>query len=96
MNGTQQSFTSREKFLQIKKEALWTGATLIALILFWLFAGFGVANLTDAKIFSLPLWAVMSSVGVWFAAIILVKCLVKFVFVDMDLSADDEGGTNLQ
>ena len=86
------NMTESEKFLQIKKEAKFTAAILVALILFWLFAGFGIQSFTDAKIFGLPLWAIMSTVGVWFAAIAMVKLLTTFVFKDMELAVSSEEG----
>ena len=80
--------SDRQKFLQIRREAAFTGAALLALILFWLAAGFGTAGL-DVKVMHLPLWAVLGSIGVWAAAILLTFLLTKFVFKDMDF---DDGG----
>ena len=54
----------------------------------------GVSRVTDAKVVGLPLWAILSTVGVWAMALLLVKLLLKFVFVDMDLTMSDEGGTD--
>ena len=79
--------TEKEKYDNIKREAIFTGLALLALIVFWLFAGFGLKDLS-IKIFHLPLWALASSLGVWFMAILLVKLLLKFVFRDMDLSKE--------
>ena len=59
--------TERGKYRQIKREAIATGVVLLLLILFWLVAGFGLSGL-DVKVFHLPLWAVMGTVGVWFMA----------------------------
>ena len=59
-----------EKYQQICREAGWTGAALLVLIVFWVFAGFGLASV-EGEIFGLPLWAVTSSIGVWFFAIVL-------------------------
>ena len=80
--------TEKEKYRQIKKEAGFTALALLALILFWLLAGFGLSNV-EVKIAHLPLWVWTSSLGVWLMAIILVKLLLTFVFRDMDLG---EGG----
>ena len=82
--------TEREKYLQVRKEALATGVALAVLIVFWLVAGFGTAGL-DIKIFHLPLWAVLGTAGTWAMAIILVKILTLFVFKDMDLEAGKDG-----
>ncbi|MCR5176844.1 MAG: YhdT family protein [Anaerovibrio sp.] len=81
--------TEKEKYLQIRKEAMWTGITLVVLILFWLVAGFGLSDV-DIKIFGLPIWAVGGTVGVWIFAMILVKLLTAFVFKDFDLDATGE------
>ncbi len=80
--------SDRQKFLQIRREAAFTGLALLALILFWLVAGFGTAGL-DIKVMHLPLWAVLGSIGVWGAAILLTFLLTKFVFKDMSF---DDGG----
>ena len=53
-----------QKFSLVRREAIYTGLALVGLIIFWLCAGFGTASL-DVKIFPLPLWAVLGSVGVW-------------------------------
>ena len=76
-----------EKYQQIKREARWTGLALFVLTGFWIFAGFGLADL-PGEVLGMPVWAVTSSVGVWFFAILLVKFLTSWVFRDMDL---DEG-----
>lgn len=73
-----------EKYQQICREAGWTGAALLVLIVFWIFAGFGLAGV-KGELLGLPLWAVTSSLGVWFFAIVLVKLLTRFVFRDMEL-----------
>ena len=76
--------TEKEKYRQICREAAVTGIALLILIVFWLFAGFGLSGST-ITIFRLPLWAAASTVGVWLFAIVLVWILTKFVFKDMDL-----------
>ena len=78
-----------EKYRQVRKEAGATGGLLVLLILFWCFAGFGLAGV-DAEIFGLPLWAVMGSVGVWIFAIVGVVLLVRGVFCDMPLDESDD------
>ena len=82
--------SDKQKYLQIRREAAFTGLTLLALILFWLVAGFGTASL-DVKIMHLPLWAVLGSIGVWAMAILLTFLLTKFIFRDMDFGTDDGG-----
>ncbi len=76
--------TDIEKYRQMKKEAFFTAVALLALIVFWLLAGFGLSGV-EASVFGVPLWAVCSTVGVWFFAVVLVKILLKFVFRDMEL-----------
>lgn len=80
-----------EKYQQICREAGWTGAALLVLIVFWIFAGFGLAG-AEGDLFGLPLWAVTSSLGVWFFAIVLVKLLTRFVFRDMELTEGKGAG----
>jgi len=62
---------------------------LLVLIVFWCFAGFGLAD-SDVKVFGLPLWAVAGSIGVWAFAIIGVKVLTSTVFHDMDLESEED------
>ena len=45
----------------------------------------------DVKIFHLPLWAVLGSVGVWLVAILISAVLSKKLFTDMDLGGEDDG-----
>lgn len=77
-----------QKFNVVKREALYTGLALAALIIFWLIAGFGTSSL-DVKIFHLPLWAILGTIGVWIFAIILSFILSRKFFTDMDLGGDD-------
>ena len=79
-----------EKYQQIKREAGWTGLALFVLIGFWLAAGFGLSGM-EGEVFGLPIWAVTSSLGVWFFAIVLVRLLTSFVFRDMELDEDAAG-----
>ena len=79
-----------EKFSLVRREAIYTGIALIGLIIFWLIAGFGTAS-SEIKIFHLPLWAVLGSVGVWFVAILISAVLSKVLFKDIDLGGDDDG-----
>ena len=78
--------TRKEKYLQMRKEAGYTGLALLLLILFWLLAGFGAAQL-DVTVFHL--WTVTSSIGVWFMAILLVNILTKYIFQDMSLQDEE-------
>ena len=78
-----------QKFKIVKREAVYTGIALIALIIFWLIAGFGTASL-DIKIFHLPLWAFLGTIGVWIFAIVISFVLSRKLFKDIDL----EGGND--
>jgi uncharacterized membrane protein YhdT len=80
--------TNEEKYRQICKEAAATGGVLAAIIVFWIVAGFGVAQL-DITIGYLPLWAVTSTIGTWLFAIVLVKLLTTKVFKDMSLEDEE-------
>ncbi|MBR4153436.1 MAG: YhdT family protein [Selenomonadaceae bacterium] len=78
-----------QKCSLVRREAIYTGLALVGLIIFWLIAGFGTASL-DVKIFHLPLWAVLGSIGVWFFAICISAVLSKVLFKDVDLGGEDD------
>ncbi|MBR5913275.1 MAG: YhdT family protein [Selenomonadaceae bacterium] len=78
-----------EKFNVVRREAFYTGLALAALIIFWLIAGFGTSSL-DVKIFHIPLWAILGTIGVWFFAIVISFILSQKLFTDMDLGGDDD------
>ena len=78
-----------QKFSLVKREAIYTGLALVGLIIFWLIAGFGTASL-DVKIFHLPLWALLGSIGVWFFAIIISAILSKVLFKDVELGGGED------
>ena len=82
------SMSEAQKFSLVKREAIYTGLALVGLIIFWLIAGFGTAS-SDVKIFHLPLWAVLGSIGVWFVAILISAVLSKVLFKDVYLGGDD-------
>lgn len=73
-----------EKFRIVRREAIYTGIALAALIFFWLIAGFGTSSI-DVKIFHLPLWALLGTIGVWFFAIGISFILSRKLFKNMDL-----------
>ena len=78
-----------QKFGLVRREAIYTGLALAGLIIFWLCAGFGTASL-DVKVFHLPLWAVLGSVGVWLVAVLISAVLSRVLFKDIDLGGDDD------
>ena len=80
--------TESEKFSLVRREAIYTGLALALLIIFWLIAGFGLANV-DVKIFHLPLWAVAGSIGVWLFAICISYILSQKLFKDIELDGDE-------
>ncbi|MBQ6757620.1 MAG: YhdT family protein [Selenomonadaceae bacterium] len=82
-------YTDAEKFSLVRREAIYTGLALAGLIIFWLIAGFGTAS-SEIKIFHLPLWAVLGSIGVWLVAIVISSILSKILFKDIDLGGDDD------
>lgn len=82
-------YTEAEKFSLVRREAIYTGLALAGLIIFWLIAGFGTAS-SEIKIFHLPLWAVLGSIGVWVVAIVISAILSKVLFKDVDLGGDDD------
>ena len=84
-----EKFSEKEKFKIVKREAIFTGIALIALIIFWFIAGFGTASL-DIKIFHLPLWAILGTIGVWIFAIVISFILSRKLFTDMDLGGGDD------
>ncbi|MBE8951650.1 MAG: YhdT family protein [Quinella sp. 1Q7] len=78
-----------QKFSLVRREAIYTGLALVGLIIFWLIAGFGTAA-SDVKIFHLPLWAVLGTIGVWLVAILISAVLSKILFRDVDLGGEDD------
>ena len=84
----QNKLTESEKFSLVRREAIYTGLALALLIIFWLIAGFGLANV-DVKIFHLPLWAVAGSIGVWLFAICISYILSQKLFKDIELDGDE-------
>ncbi|MBQ7454437.1 MAG: YhdT family protein [Selenomonadaceae bacterium] len=83
------SMSDAQKFSLVRCEAIYTGLALVGLIIFWLIAGFGTASL-NVKIFHLPLWALLGTVGVWLVAIVISFVLSRKLFTDMDLGGDDD------
>lgn len=79
----------KDKLKQINREARWVLYATIAIILFWVIAGFGVSAL-DITIFHTPLWAITGCIGTWVFAIALVCWLMKHIFRDFSLDDGDE------
>jgi uncharacterized membrane protein YhdT len=86
----EEKMNNYEKYRQVQKEAAATGLLLLALIVFWICAGFGLADVR-MEVFHLPLWVWTATIGVWLFAICGVKLLTTAVFRDMSLE-DEEAG----
>ena len=86
--------TTKEKYRQVRREAIATGLALAALIVYWLFAGFGTAQFLDRsiRIAGLPLWVVLGTFGTWAMALVIVALLLRFVFRDMPLDEERQKG----
>ena len=83
------SMSDAQKFSLVRREAIYTGLGLAGLIIFWLIAGFGTAS-SEIKIFHLPLWAILGSIGVWLVAIVISAILSKILFKDVDLGGEND------
>lgn len=77
----------KEKHAQANREALATVVALVATIVVWTLAGFGLSAF-DITIFHTPLWVIGGTLGTLAFAIVVAVVLAKCVFKDFDL--DDE------
>ncbi len=76
---------------QIRKEAKAT-VILFAICCIWHVAcAYGLTG-CGIRIMGLPLWWILSTLGVFVIGVVGVIVLVKKVFVDFDLDDDSEGG----
>lgn len=78
----------KEKYHQIEKEAIACIIALLAVIIFWTVAGFGVSHF-QITIYHTPLWAITGCIGTWIFSIVLVVWMVKKVFQDFELEDED-------
>ena len=83
------SMSDAQKFSLVRREAIYTGLALVGLIIFWFIAGFGTSSL-EIRIFHVPLWAILGSIGVWFVAILISAILSKKLFRDIDFGGEDD------
>ena len=58
------------KYLETLKEAKLTALGLLLLISFWLIAGVGTSGV-EMRIYHIPIWAILGTVGVWLCAIMI-------------------------
>ena len=85
------NLTREQKERQIRKEA---GATLLLFVFCFIWnVGFayGLSG-NGARLFGLPVWWLISTPGMFVAAVIGVAILLKKVFVNFDLEDTEEGG----
>ena len=83
------SLNDAQNFSLVKREAIYTGIALIGLIIFWFIAGFGTSAL-EIRIFHVPLWAILGSIGVWLVAILISAILSKKLFTDIDFGGEND------
>ena len=84
----EENMNRKQKYGQIRREAIACFWALVAIIVFWTIAGIGVSRL-NITIFHTPLWAITGCIGTWIFSVVLVICLVKFVFKDFRLEDED-------
>lgn len=77
-----------DKFRQANREAKSTILATLAVIVFWLLAGFGLAGI-NVTIFHTPLWVLGGCIGTWFFAILVSIYLADYVFKDIDLDEEE-------
>lgn len=79
----------KEKFIQMNKEARATWILFLIMLLWWIFTGIFLKDV-NIKIFYMPLWAFLSTIGTMIISTIGVIILVKKVFVNFELDEDEE------
>ena len=91
MSSRMRQYTYREKMQQATREAKATFVGLALTVLVWIALGFGLSGL-DIELFSMPLWVIGGTVGVWLFSIALVVVLRTCVFQDFDLGDEKDEG----
>ncbi len=79
--------TYYEKHQQAQKEARASVLALVALVVFWCVAGFGMSH-TKLVWLSVPAWVWLGIGGTWICACALAVYLVRHVFVSFDLGEE--------
>ncbi len=87
------TWTYREKMAQANREAKATVVALVAVVVVWIVAGFGLSA-TDIEIFSTPIWVFGGTIGTWIAAIVATIVLGHGVFADFDLDEEEAPRAN--
>lgn len=78
-----------EKFRQANYEAKMTCYATLAVILFWIAAGFGLSGL-DVTLWNTPLWVIGGCIGTWLFAVAVAFWLAEHVIQDVDMKDDAE------
>ena len=81
-------WTYAQKMAQASREAKATVVALIATVVVWIVAGFGLSTL-DVEVFGTPVWVFGGTVGTWLFAIAVAVFLGYRVFVDFDLDEEE-------
>lgn len=84
-----QPTTREEKERQIRREARATGILFAICVLWHVGFGYALSGHTDATIWGLPLWWMVSTPGVFVVAVIGVVYLLKRVFVNFNLEDEE-------
>ncbi|MEG0291917.1 MAG: YhdT family protein [Anaerovoracaceae bacterium] len=85
--------TSKERNLQIRKEAVVSIIMYIAFFLWWYFTGYGIGEKNNENfgyVFGLPMWFFLSCIVGYVLFCIAVVIVVKKVFKDFDLEETKE------
>lgn len=80
--------TREEKNQQIRREAKATAALFLLCFVWHVGFAYGLSGV-DIRIAGLPLWWVLSTPGVFVVAVVGVIILLKKVFVNFDLDAEE-------
>ena len=89
MQPKEKKWTYREKMAQANREAKATVVALVAVVVVWIVAGFGLSA-CDIEVFGTPIWVFGGKLGTWAAAIVAAVVLGRRVFADFDLDDDEE------
>ena len=77
-----------EKFRRANHEAKVTCFATLAVIVFWILAGFGLSGL-DISLFDTPIWILGGCIGTWLFAVVVAFWLAEHVIQDVDLQEED-------